>query len=99
MDYIEIVFLLHPREIFADLLIAHFSEMGFEKAGEGYFSPDGNTIIFQAVPTGQKNYQIYTMDLNTMVPHMVSTGKGACTCANFHPDNQKIICGNHKKII
>lgn len=66
-------------------------EMGFEKAGEGYFSPDGNTIIFQAVPKGEKNYQIYTMDLDTLIPHMVSTGKGACTCANFHPLKQKII--------
>jgi len=68
-----------------------FSEMGFEKAGEGYFSPDETQIIFQAVPTGEKNYQIYSMDLNELIPKMVSTGKGACTCANFHPNNQKII--------
>jgi TolB protein len=65
--------------------------MGFEKAGEAYFSPDGQTIIFQAVPIGQKHYQIYTMNLEEGVPVMVSTGKGACTCAFFRPDGQKII--------
>jgi TolB protein len=65
--------------------------MGFEKAGEAYFSPDGQTIIFQAVPKGQVHYQIYTMNLNDSLPTMVSTGKGACTCAYFRPDGQKII--------
>ncbi|WP_068471027.1 TolB family protein [Candidatus Protochlamydia phocaeensis] len=68
-----------------------FPEMGFEKAGEGYFSPDGRTIIFQAVPVGQKHYQIYTMDLEEGIPRMVSTGKGACTCAFFRPDGKKIL--------
>jgi TolB protein len=35
--------------------------MRFKKVGESYFSPDGQTIIFQAVPKGEKHYQIYTM--------------------------------------
>jgi len=65
--------------------------MGFERAGESYFSPDGKTIIFQAIPKGQEHYQIYTMNLETGLPVMVSTGKGACTCAFFRPDGQKII--------
>jgi TolB protein len=68
-----------------------FPSMGFEKAGEGYFSPDGKTIIFQAVPLGQNHYQIFTMDLEEKSPLMVSTGKGACTCAFFRPDGKKII--------
>ena len=68
-----------------------FTSMGFEKAGEAYFPPDGKTIIFQAVPTGQEQYQMFTMDLNEGVPQMVSTGKGACTCGNFSPDGKKII--------
>ncbi len=68
-----------------------FSLMGFEKAGEAYFSSDDAAILFQAVPTGQKEYQIYRMDLKERVPILVSTGKGACTCAYFHPSKQKII--------
>lgn len=66
-----------------------FSNMGFEKAGEAYFSPDESTIIFQAVPKGQTQYQIYMMNLEEGVPRMVSTGKGACTCAFFRPDGKK----------
>ncbi len=68
-----------------------FPSMGFEKAGEGYFSPDGKTIIFQAVPTGKTAYQIYTINLETNELRMVSTGRGACTCAFFRPDGKKII--------
>lgn len=68
-------------------------DMGFVKAGEAYFSPDGNTIIFQAVPHGSENYQIYTLNLNTTqkIPKLVSTGQGSCTCAYFRPDGKKII--------
>ncbi len=65
--------------------------MGFTKAGEAYFSPDGKSIIFQATPTGKKDYQIYTMDLVGGSPKMVSTGKGACTCAYYHPTGKKIL--------
>ncbi len=68
-----------------------FSEMGFERAGEAYFSPDGKKIAFQAVPIGKKHYQIYVMDLDEGIPRMVSTGRGACTCAFFHPTEEKMI--------
>lgn len=68
-----------------------FTEMGFEKAGEAYFSPDDMSIVFQAVPTNEKHYQIYCMDLSEGAPRLVSTGKGACTCAFYHPDGNKII--------
>ncbi|MBA3816443.1 MAG: PD40 domain-containing protein [Parachlamydiaceae bacterium] len=70
-----------------------FPSMGFEKAGEAYFSSDGENIAFQAVPQGEKHYQIYVMKLNQKqgTPYMVSTGKGACTCPYFHPDGNKII--------
>lgn len=65
--------------------------MGFEKAGEAYFSPDGRQIIFQAVPAGKQGYQIYVMSLTDRRPRMVSTGRGECTCAYFHPDGRKIL--------
>lgn len=68
-----------------------FSDMGFKNAGEAYFAPDGQRIIFQATPEGQQDYQIYVMELRGGAPKLVSTGKGACTCAYFHPSGQKII--------
>ena len=39
----------------------------FVRAGEGYFSPDGKQIIFQAEEKGTGNpfYQIFVMDLDT----------------------------------
>lgn len=68
-----------------------FPSMGFEKAGESYFSPDGNTIIFQAVPTGKKEYQIYSINIQSGTVRLISSGKGACTCAYYRPDGNKII--------
>ncbi len=68
-----------------------FPEMGFEKAGEAYFSPDGSKIIFQAVPFGKLHYQMYVMDLEEGIPRMVSNGEGSCTCGFFHPSGEKII--------
>lgn len=68
-----------------------FPSMGFEKAGESYFSPDGQSIIFQAVPQGKKHYQIYTLDLITGALRIVSSGKGACTCGYYRPDGKKIL--------
>jgi Tol biopolymer transport system component len=67
------------------------TSMGLLNAGEAYFSPDGKTIIFQGTPLGETDYQIYTLDLQTRKLKMVSTGKGACTCAFFRPDGRKII--------
>lgn len=67
------------------------TDMGLLKAGEAYFSPDGKMVIFQAFPVGASEYQIYTLELETRELRMVSTGKGACTCAHFRPDGKKII--------
>ncbi len=76
---------------------------GFAKAGEGYFSPDGKAIIFQAVPNpdptvfltpkaNQDDYQVFTAELKADAkPRMVSTGQGACTCSYFHPDGKSIL--------
>ncbi|MEX0940222.1 MAG: DPP IV N-terminal domain-containing protein [Candidatus Babeliales bacterium] len=74
-----------------------FPSMGFEKAGESYFSPDGKILLFQAVPKGKTGYQIYSIDINKKKPRLISTGKGACTCAFFRPDGKKIIfASNHE---
>jgi Tol biopolymer transport system component len=65
----------------------------FARAGEGYFAPDGRTIIFQAEEKGTGNpfYQIFTTDLKTGRTHRVSPGVGKTTCAYFRPDGQKVI--------
>lgn len=64
---------------------------GMEKAGEGYFSPDGKQIIYQAVPPGYPFYQIYTQPLVGGEPKLVSTGRGRTTCAYFSPDGKKVM--------
>jgi Tol biopolymer transport system component len=65
----------------------------FVRAGEGYFSPDMKTIIFQAEEkdTGNPFYQIFTMDLSTGRTRRVSPGVGKTTCSYFAPDGKKII--------
>jgi TolB protein len=71
---------------------------GFEKAGEGYFSPDGKQIIYQAVTREYPFYQIYKQPLPESVeqarqirPTLVSTGRGKTTCAYFSPDGKKVL--------
>lgn len=64
---------------------------GMEKAGEGYFSPDGKTIVYQAVPPGYPFYQIYTQSLEDGHPRRVSVGRGRTTCSYFSPDGKHII--------
>ncbi|HEY2881050.1 MAG TPA: biopolymer transporter Tol [Pirellulales bacterium] len=69
----------------------------FTKAGEGYFSPDGKTAIFQAVPREYMFYQIYTLpldqasDAKPATPKLISTGRGRTTCSYFSPDGKGII--------
>jgi Tol biopolymer transport system component len=65
----------------------------FARAGEGYFSPDGRQIIFQAEEkdTGNPFYQIFVMDLDTGKYRRVSPGAGRTTCSFFSPDGKKII--------
>jgi TolB protein len=76
---------------------------GLARAGEGYFSPDGGSIIFQAVPhlspsifhrpkPDEEGYQIFSAELmEDTAAKMVSTGKGRCTCPFFHPNGKSIL--------
>lgn len=66
---------------------------GFVRAGEGYFSPDGTKIIYQAEEKtgGNPFYQIFVQDLKTGSFRRISPGNGRTTCAAFHPDGKKLI--------
>ncbi|MEX2286497.1 MAG: biopolymer transporter Tol [Planctomycetaceae bacterium] len=64
---------------------------GLPRAGEGYFSPDGTQIVYQAYPVGYPFYQIYVQKLGETKPRLISTGRGRTTCAYFTPDGKKIL--------
>ncbi len=61
------------------------------RAGEGYFSPDGNRLVFQSErEPGNPFYQIYTLDLRTGATTRISPGVGKTTCAFFRPGTDEI---------
>jgi Tol biopolymer transport system component len=64
---------------------------GLPRAGEGYFSPDGKSIVYQAYPIGYPFYQIYVQNLESGEQRLVSTGRGRTTCSYFSPDGKKIL--------
>ena len=64
---------------------------GFEKAGEGYFSPDGTQIIYQAIRSEYPFYQIYTQPLVGGEPKLISSGRGRTTCSYFSPDGKRLL--------
>ena len=62
------------------------------RSGEGYFSSDGKSIIFQSErESGNPFYQIYNMSLETGEVNRVSPGSGKTTCAFFRPDTQEVL--------
>jgi Tol biopolymer transport system component len=63
----------------------------FAKAGEGYFSPDCKTIVYQAIRPEYPFYQIYSQPLDGGKPKLISTGVGRTTCAYFTPDGKRIL--------
>lgn len=64
----------------------------FVRAGEGYFSPDAKSIIFQAEEKGENPfYQQFVMNLDTKAVRRVSPGAGKTTCGYFSPDGKKIL--------
>jgi TolB protein len=65
---------------------------GLRRAGEGYFSPDGKSIVYQAYPVGYPFYQIYTQELADQKSAVrISTGRGRTTCSYFTIDAKRIL--------
>ena len=65
--------------------------LGLPRAGEGYFSPDGTMIVYQAYPVGYPFYQIYVQRLDERTPRLLSTGRGRTTCSYFAPTGDKVL--------
>lgn len=62
------------------------------RAGEGYFSPDGQQLIFQAEREETNPfYQIYILDFASGETNRVSPGEGKTTCAFFHPRSSDVL--------
>ena len=64
---------------------------GLPRAGEGYFSPDGKWVVYQAYPVGYPFYQIYVQELGQKTTRRVSTGRGRTTCSFFTVDGKQIL--------
>ena len=58
---------------------------------EAYFSPDGETIIFQSTREPFQCDQQYTMRTDGGALRLVSTGQGRTTCGYFTGDGGRII--------
>jgi Tol biopolymer transport system component len=59
---------------------------------EGYFSPDGHSLIFQSTREGGACDQEYVMDLGSGAVRRVSNGAGKTTCGFFQfPRGERIV--------
>lgn len=62
------------------------------RAGEGYFSRDGQQMVFQSERESDNPfYQIYLLDMRSGSTRRISPGKGKTTCAWIKPDGKKIL--------
>ncbi|MBG87908.1 MAG: peptidase M28 [Verrucomicrobiales bacterium] len=65
------------------------------RSGEGYYSADGNAMVFQSErEPGNPFYQIYFLDLTTGDSHRISPGHGKTTCAFLRPGTKEVLFGS-----
>ena len=75
-------------------LITGTRQLTFEgrRAGEGYFSADGEQMVFQSErEPGNPFYQIYKMDMTTGDIERISPGHGKTTCSWIHPNGTDVL--------
>ena len=75
-------------------LLSEIRQLTFEgaRAGEGYFSADGNQLVFQSEREPENPFfQIYLMDRENGDVHRISPGIGKTTCAWLHPDGERVL--------
>lgn len=62
------------------------------RAGEGYWSPDGQRLVFQSErEPGNPFYQIYALDFSSGETKRISPGYGKTTCSFFRPGSDQIL--------
>ncbi len=77
--------------------LSHIRQLIYEgqRSGEGYFSPDGNNLIFQSErEPGNPFFQIYILSFLTGETWRVSPGIGKTTCAFFRPGSDEVLFGS-----
>ena len=57
---------------------------------EAYWSPDCKQLIYQTAQPEYPDEQIIIMNADGSNKHLVSTGKGRCTCSYFSPDGKYV---------
>lgn len=71
---------------------------GGKRSGEGYFSPNGQLMVFQSEREKENPfYQIYLMDMNSGETKRVSPGYGKTTCSWIHPTQRKVLFSSTHK--
>jgi Tol biopolymer transport system component len=62
------------------------------RAGEGYWAPDGKSLVFQSErEPGNPFYQIYRLDLTTGTSTRISPGIGKTTCSFINPATDDVL--------
>ena len=77
-----------------EVLLTGIRQLTFEgrRAGEGYFSRDGEMLVFQSErEQGNPFFQIYLLHLATGDIDRISPGRGKTTCSWILPDNNRIL--------
>ena len=99
---LTIIALTAPAILFAgetnekgeDAYLTNIRQLTYDgrRAGEGYFSPDGNYLIFQSEREPENPfYQIYILSFLDGEIHRVSPGTGKTTCAFFRPGTDEVL--------
>ncbi|MDA7510778.1 M28 family peptidase [Verrucomicrobia bacterium] len=77
-----------------DALLSGIRQLTYDgrRSGEGYFSPEGNALVFQSErDVANPFYQIFVLDLESGDSHRVSPGMGKTTCAFFQPGSDRLL--------
>jgi len=63
-----------------------------KRSGEGYFSADGQKLIFQSERDADNPFfQMYVLDFQTGETQRVSPGQGKTTCGWIHPNGKQVL--------